>query len=75
MRSHINPAAWQWPGRWRDSGFVGMLLLAALYLGITATLALTTDRGFFLNDIVAIIVFVGLAVLLKASGGLSGRGR
>lgn len=49
-----------------------MLLVLALigaYLAGTATLAVTVNRGFFLNDAVAIAVWVvfGLALLISST--------
>ena len=42
--------------------------LIAVYLSLMTTLALTVDRGFFLNDVVALVTWVILGLFLVASG-------
>jgi hypothetical protein len=46
-----------------------VLVLIAAYLGGTATLAVTVNRGFFFNDAVAITVWIvfGLALLISST--------
>lgn len=52
------------------------LLIAVLflaYLGGTAALALTQDRQFFLNDVLAIAIWLVIGLVLALSGAASRR--
>lgn len=49
-----------------EPAIIGILLLA--YLGITAGLALTQDRQFFLNDALAIVIWLVVGLVIAISG-------
>jgi len=50
-----------------------ILLLVLVYLGAMATLAVTVDRRFFINDVVSAVVWIGFGLALLTQGFLTSR--
>ncbi len=60
---------------WNAWGLRSLVLLMAVALAGTATLALTVDRRFFVNDALAVAIWLVFGLLLVGSGMIHARHR
>ncbi len=52
-----------------------VLALMLVYLAATAGLAIAYDRQFFINDVIAFVIFAAILLLVRATYGGIGDGR